>query len=231
MIDNARASDFLNKAEKLLSWQAFQLEEMREFGRHGKLDDVERSFWLILCLVDSIHQSLVDAAKKLGMEDWCDELIHLRNNDPLLYYMWKGRNSEVHDALVKWRPSMKHINMRIVDAAKVRNIVGNLPPQVHVNALLCFVYGAHSKNDLIEAMKQNPIPSPEKQFEAGIEIIESLESLSLDDFQIGPGRRAETISAPTLHMGKHMPPSADQAVRFALEFYKGKYEELKLAAG
>jgi hypothetical protein len=76
-------------------------------------------------------------------------------------------------------------------------------------------------------MKKDPHPSAEAQQKAGIQIIQSLDSLRLDDFTIGRGRGIESISAPSSHLGTALPPSADQAVLLAIKYFRGKLDELK----
>ena len=230
-MDKIRAGDFLDKAEKLLAWGGMYLEEMRNYGRHAELDDVERVFVSILLTLDSVHQALVDAAKKLDLDQWRDQLNQLRENDILLRYLWKARNSETHDALVKWRPSMKHIEMRVIDPSRTAKIADPrmIGQQASIARLFCYLFDARNEAELIEVLKENPKPSLEKQAEAGVELLHSLDSLSLDSFSLGRGNGVQTIDAPTSHLGKMLPPSADQAVLHGLEFYKSKLNELKNA--
>ena len=228
-MDKERANDFAQKAEKLLRWSDVYLDEMREHGRHGRVDDVERIFVSLLLFLDSVHQALVDCAKKLDLDKWREELNQIREQDQLLRYLWKARNSEAHDALVKWSPSMQHVDFKIVDAEKTNKIVRGAASQGEaVLRVFCYAYQASDEKDLIERMKQNPIPSKERQQHAGVELLISLRSLSLRSFRIGRGRDAETIDEPTSHFGQQLPPSADQAVLFALRFYKRKLEELRV---
>jgi hypothetical protein len=227
MVDINRALDFLNKANKNLDWANYYLEEMRKSGRQRKFDEVERNFWVSLTLFESIYQSLVDAAKKLDMEEWRDDLIEVRQSDSLLHYMWKARNSEVHDALVKWIPGMEHVNMRVIDAMKVSRIAFFRTGWAATAAIFCYVYEVRNEEELIELFRKNPpLPSKEKQFEAGVEVIDSLSSFSLLNFSIGQGRGKKTIYAPTTHMGNIILPSADVAMNLTLEFYQNKLNEI-----
>jgi hypothetical protein len=200
---------------------------MREFGRKQKMEDVERSFWIILSMLDSTHQSLADAAKKLGKDMWRKNLVDIRNRDELLNYMWKARNSEVHDALVKWRPTMRHISLRITDPAKAQKIAAFRFSSTNPRgAMLSFLYSGKMGDDLLKALANDPIPPLEKQLAAGVEVDEDLYTLALDDFKIGQGRKAETVLAPKSHLGNNVSPSADGAVSLAITFYRGKYDEL-----
>jgi hypothetical protein len=232
-LDKDRATDFADKAEKLLKWCDQYLEDMRQYGRSGDVELVERTFVSLLLLFDSIHQALADSAKKLDLYQWRDQLIQVREQDSLLRYLWKARNSEAHDALVKWHPSMKHVDFRIVDpqkAAKIANpaVVGQ---RAAISKLICYAYEVENEQALIEKMKSNPKPSVQAQQEAGIQLLQSLDSLSLDDFTIGRDRNAETVAAPPSHLDATLPPSADQAVFYAIKFYRGKLDELKVHIG
>lgn len=228
-MDKDRASDFVAKAEKLLNWCDQYLEEMRQFGRLGDVEHVERIFVSLLLHFDTIHQALVDAAKKLDQNQWRDQLNETREQDPLLRYVWKARNSEAHDALVKWRPSMKHVEFRVVDPVKANRITGSVQMggKEDISRLFCYVYGVKSEQELIKIMKRNPQPSVQAQQDAGVQLLQSLDSLSLDDFTIGRGRGAETVTAPSSHMGAVLPPSADQAVLHCIGFYRGMLNQLK----
>jgi|LGVE01.1.fsa_nt_gb hypothetical protein len=228
-MNKERATDFSEKADKLLGWCDQLLEEMRTHGRAGAVGDVERVFVSLLLFFDSIHQALADCAKKLDQDQWRDQLNQFRESDPLLRYLWKARNSEAHDALVKWRPSMKHIDFRIVDPAKATNIAdpAAIGQRAAISKLISFAYEVASEQDLIEKLKISPQPSKKAQEEAGVQLLQSLDSLSLDSFTIGRGRSAETIQAPSSHAGALLPPSADQAVLFAVRFYRSKLSEIR----
>lgn len=232
-MDKNRATDFADKAEKLLKWCDQYLEEMRHYGRSGDVEHVERIFVSLLLLFDSIHQALVDSAKKLNLDQWSDQLNQAREQDSLLRYLWKARNSEAHDALVKWRPSMKHVDFSIVDTQKATKIANPavLGQRAAISKLICYAYEVETEQELAEKMKHNPKPSVQAQQDAGIQLLQSLDSLSLDDFTISRGRNAETVAAPNSHLGALLPPSADQAVFYAIKFFRGKLDELKVQIG
>ena len=226
-MDNDRALAFLGKAEESLDWCDKHLLEMRQHGQQGKISDVERSFVALLTLIDSIHQALVDAAKKLDLTDWRDELNQIREEDPLLRYVWKARNSKTHDALVIWRPSMKHLELRVLDPIKAWLVVPKkMDTREAISAMWCYLYGVNTQNELIEAFKANPIVSQEKQNRAGVAVQIPRDSLSLDDFTLGRGKKAERLSAPDSHLGATLPSSADQAAFFCIKFYRDKLREL-----
>lgn len=230
-MDKDRAGNFLDKADRYLRWTAQYFDQMRAHGRKGELDAVERIFVSILLLIDSTHQALVDAAKKLDLTDWRDDLNQKRETDVLLRYLWLARNSETHDAIVKWRPDMRHVDLRIVDAVKADRIG---LPQVWgsagaINWIFRFVYDAKTQAELIERIKTNPVPSEKKLTDAGVEFLYALDSLCLDPFPLRRGGSFETIAAPTSHLGISVSSSADQVVFNGLEFYKNKFVQLKAA--
>ncbi|MBF0527738.1 MAG: hypothetical protein HQK55_00425 [Deltaproteobacteria bacterium] len=228
-MDKERATKFAVKAEKLLGWCDQSIEEMRAYGRVGAVGDVERVFVCLLQFFDSIHQALADCAKKLNQNPWRVQLNQFRESDPLLRYLWKARNSEIHDALVKWRPSMKHIEFRILDSIKATKIAdpAAIGDRAAISKLVCFVYEVATEQDLIEKFKINPHPSTKAQEAAGVQLLYLLDSLSLDSFTIGRGLDTETIQAPSMHDGALLPPSADQSVYFAVRFYRNKLGELR----
>jgi hypothetical protein len=226
-MDKERATDFAKKAKKRLGWCDELLEEMRVHGRIAAVEKVERTFVSLLLLLDSVHQALGDCAGKLDEKTWVTDLNSARNADPLLRYLWKARNSEAHDTLIKWRPSVKHLEFQVVDTNKANAVVGGVQNQrASVVKLICFAYGADNELDLIEKMKTNPLPSEIAQGAAGIRLLQSLDSLSLKSFTIGRGGSAEVVQPPSSHGGAFLPPSADQAALFGIRFYYGKLGEL-----
>lgn len=223
-MDKDRAREFFDKAEKYLEWADRSLEEMRHHGRLAQLFDVERAFVAFLSYVDVIHQSLADCLGKLDLDSWRTNLNRDRENDPLLHYLWKARNAEVHDALIKWSPSMRHIDWRITDAEKANACVS---PELRGQPapLIRYLFEVGSDAELKEKLARKDWPSEERQKAAGVELIESLETLGLNDFR--SGRSGGTIDAPSRHMGQVLPPSADQAVLFAIRYYRGRLSEVR----
>jgi len=116
-----RAAAFFSKAERLLRWARSTLEEMRLHARAARIDDVERSFFSLLAIVAAINDSLEDCAKLSGHTTWFTSLGDTRSSDQLLYYLWKARDSDVHDTVIKWQPrtdTMGRLTARIVDPVK-----------------------------------------------------------------------------------------------------------------
>lgn len=225
-----RATEFLDKAEKLLRWTEKNLEMLRKFGTHAEMDDVEREFVAALLNIDSMHQALADAAKKLEKTEWRNALNESRESDVLLNYLWNARNSETHDALVKWRPSLKTAQLRVIEPDRANQVAlfqSLFPYSSSTAALICYVYCARSELALIEILKQGGKPSPERMRTAGVELWFSIDSLVLDSFEIGRGKGARKIPAPCTHLGKPTSASADIALHNAIDFYGKKLKELK----
>ena len=231
MADGAGQDEFEAKAAKWLKWARTTLEEMREHGRHARLDDVERVFFTLLALIASIHEALAAYAKVVGLKTWRLDLNALRGTDPLLLYMWKARDSDTHNALIKWLPSMQQLEIGIVDAAKAGPIArqfyigGNQAAEAE--RLLYYAFEVFTREALFDRVRSGFTPSAEVLDRAGIEILDSLTSLSLRSFTIRKDGRKALIEAPSQHLEKQMPPSADVAVSFAIEFYEDKLHELR----
>lgn len=227
-MDKARAKDFADKAEKLIKWGAELLEELRLHATAGEIDKVERTFVTVISFFDSLHEALADCAKKLDQSQWREQLNAFRDADPLLRYLWKARNSETHDALIKWRPGMKQVEVRIVDPKKVDQAIGfarMLGEPAAMEKLYRVLYEADSTEALKVKLGSGFVPSADIQAKVGVEVILSLESLALDAFSIGRGK--EHVDAPRSHDGKTLPPSAFEAVRTAMRYYQARFDELK----
>lgn len=229
-MDKERAKEFFDKAERLLRWGEELLAEMQAHAATGTVDKVERTFVSTISFFDSLHEALVDCAKKIDQEDWRSQLNAFREADPLLRYLWKARNSETHDALVKWRDGMKLVEMRIIDQKKADEAMGFsrlCGEKAALEKLFCVVYGVDSREALMEKLKEGTPPSPDAMVRVGVELIHSLDALALDAFSIGREKKAERIDAPTSHNGKVLPPSAITAVRAAISYYQAKLDELR----
>ncbi len=228
MTDLDRAHEFIVKSSKWLDWCDLYYQNILEYGKSGNIDDVERTFVTVLLLLDAIHQSLADAAKKLGATSWRDDLNKLRETDPLLRYVWNARRSEAHDALVKWRPDMKYMEFKVVLPETARILQFGAPNDYVATQRLIFkAFGVSTQDEFFDKAKAGHSPLRHDQLAAGIEFKFSLDTLSLDSFTIGSGNRAESIPAPEQHLGKMLPPSATEATRLAIEFYRNRARELE----
>ena len=86
MIDIDRATQFSNKAEKLMAWIEQTIDKFEEFGKISDTDNVEREFFVLLSLYESLYQAIVDAAKKLESEEIRGQINKDREEDELLNY-------------------------------------------------------------------------------------------------------------------------------------------------
>lgn len=228
-----RADEFIAKANQRLKWGSQFLEEMRQHGRHMNIEDVERIFVANIQNIGSIHEALLSAARKLNQPQWCDQLQQTRQNDLLLRYLWKARDSEVHDSLVKWSPNIKYLELKVVDANKANKVPATwaMLGKPEVANLFCYIYGAKNVDEFIERFKANPKPPIQKMTEAGVEILQQLDTLGLRSFSCRDKGKVVTIAEPTAHLGASIPPMADQAVFLSLKFYQGKLDELVTISG
>jgi hypothetical protein len=199
-----RGKQFVEKAHKLLHWSEKTLEEMIEHGTHKRMEDFERVFWALLAQVSSLHESLDSASAVLGMTAWKDELDALRKDDMLLRWLWLARNSETHDA------------------------IANRAMQTR---LLFFIHGVSDMEALQKKAKGGVVfPDPRLVAKAGLELEKQRQSLSLVDFGFRLNGKTVRVKAPTRHLAKNLPPDGVEAIRAALEFYRGKATELTQAA-
>ncbi|MEZ0236855.1 MAG: hypothetical protein ACAH06_02215 [Methylophilaceae bacterium] len=227
MIDPTRAAAFLEKAQRYAGWLESAAAELQEHGIHARMADVERVFAAILSHIASLHDALIACAKKLGIDQWHEELDRSRKSDQLLFYLWMARDSETHDAIVKWRGGMRHIEIMVIDSSRANAAVGMYLNKVERDEkLLCYVYGVKTKDGLVRKMKEHRRPSQEKMDSAGVRLLFALDSLALSDFKTTIKRTKIYVAAPESHMGEMLPPSAHEAVRFSIRFYKKKLAEL-----
>ena len=221
-MDTDRASQFIKKAEKLLGWIEDTIAKLEASGKMSDADSVEREFFVLLGFYESLYQAIVDSAKKLNLHNIREQINADRENDELLRYLRFARNSEVHDAVLKWTPDMRHLEVKVLDAAKTNQVTGgNSHPR-----LFYYLYDVNNQKELIRAMKLNPIPDKERCVKAGVSVIMSLDCLSLKSFQIGQGKKKFTVKKPGNHIGKLIPPSAWICVKEAKNYYKEKLEEI-----
>lgn len=232
MPNQVRAKEFVAKSSKWLRWCDHSYKEMLEYGKSAHVDDAEREFVTVLLLLDAIHDSLAKAARKVGQEAWADALDALRADDPLLLYIWEARNSEAHNALVKWRPDMGHIEMREVLPVTANLIrMGSASHDDGTQRLLFKAFGVATQNEFVEKVKSGHIPSRDEQLSAGIEILSSFRTLALDGFAVSARKGSKWIPAPDRHLEKFLPPSATEAARMAIGFYREKATELQAFIG
>ncbi len=223
MIDIDRATQFSKKAVKLMGWIDQTIDKFEEFGKISDTNSVEREFFVLLGLYESLYQAIVDAAKKLESEEIREQINKDREDDELLKYLRFARNSEVHDAVLKWAPSMRHLEVKVIEQEKINQIMQG---KSHPLRLFCYLYSVNTKEELIEGMKLNPLPNKERCENAGVSIHMSLDCLSLKSFEIGQGKKKSTIKEPESHMGRIIPPSAWVCVKEARNYYKDKLDQI-----
>lgn len=220
MIDEKKSAAFRAKAARLVRWAKKSYDEMQQYGREARLDDVERLFFTILALIASAHEALGSAARLAGLESWRDGLNGARATDQLLLYIWKARDSDIHDALIKWEPGgMLHLNVKVVDVQKAQ------AAGLGTERWFYFLYGGSTWKDCVTRARESP-PSSAALEAAGVELVDLLKSLSLREFKVRSRGATLNIAPPCVHRGKALPPSAQEATRFAITFYEEKLGEL-----
>ncbi|NOS98427.1 MAG: hypothetical protein HOP25_08145 [Methylotenera sp.] len=220
---------FITKAEKTLKWCELSHAEMIEHSELINMDLLERSFTSLLTNVDIVHESLLDASKLGNAHHFKEELNKLRNDDELLFYFWKARNSITHDALIVWRPSMAHLQVKVVNPEAVEKITRpfNANSQHAIFQLMCFLFGASNKNELIENIKKTRKPPMDKLEIAGVEFHNYSETFCLDSFQIRQNGKSKIVKTPEVHLGLSTAPSANLACKQIISFYSDKINTLK----
>jgi len=222
-----RAHDFFSKAEKLSRWSGLAVQEIMKHGEQKDLNIVEMYFWSLLAMFGSIHESLVDAARKIGWSDWRDEMQKIRNSDELLYYMWKARDSEMHDALVKWKPGSKLFMMKVTNETNYFLRFGGRDPRVSQIDVMCYLYDVKTPEELSTALDEKPLPDILQQYTAGVTLSPVIFSFSLNSFLSGQGTKTMNVPAPNSHLGAMFAPSANAAALSTHQFYAGKVNEMK----
>lgn len=225
---NQRSLEFHAKAAKFLKWSTTALDELREHGHARNMEDFERVFVGLLSLVATVHESLFDCARQAGFGAWSDELENVRRRDPLIFYLWNARNSETHDALVKWLPDMRVASYEIVDMQRALQIIGPaVTEQTEMSVrLCCFAFGVATVQEMNAAVAAGATPNPLRLKEAGLEM-RIADSIGLCAFKIHvKGKGLTTVNIPASHLGRPIDPSGHSAMHRALLFYEQKLAEL-----
>jgi hypothetical protein len=225
-------SDYLAKAEKWFRWGNTLLAEMNKHAADGQLDDVERNFTFLVFTIATLHEALDGATARLA--GWETKLDNFRTNDPLLRYLWKARDSELHAALTKWTPTMHDITIDVHDSAKAdavaSGVVGvNAPLEAKYEALLMYAYAAITRAELASRIPAG-MPSRVRMERAGFSL-RFRNSLGLRAFTVRENGKWIVIDEPTTHEGKLLPNSAFMAVHAALLFYQARFAEIASLVG
>lgn len=231
--DIPRALEFHAKATKFLKWCDTAFGEMEAFGQTNNVGDYERVFVAIVGYTSVIHESLASCAKKVCDLHWRADLNKLRDTDPLLFYLWKARNSETHDALVKWLPSMERYEFRWVDQARARQFVGSfaLKPEAVIARAVPFIFGVSTMDEVIARRKSGAKPDAGRMAETGVEILPVGGSFGLNAFEIKHEGKVTKVAAPLSHLGQLIPPAAHSALQHAMMTYEVKLGELAVKLG
>lgn len=229
-----RTKEFTDKAEKWLRWADTALLELQEYGEAMDVDSVERVFIGLLSNITTVHESLSAAAICAGRKEWAQALDKKRNSDQLLLYMWKARDVETHDALVKWSPNMHRLGVRVVDQQAAFQ-TGSMFFQDRSQAavllrLIRYIYEASDDRSLTERMENRFRPSAERLERAGV-AIRFAQSLSLQDFWYRNKGKRMLVKHPIRHLGRPLEPSAHQAAKSAVTYYLNTFTELTLLLG
>lgn len=219
--------DFLGKAQKLVRWNSALLADMIEAGSCGDLDKVEMHFFSLLTQIDSLHDAIAGYAKIMKRVDWRSELDGLRSADPLLRYIWLARNSEHHDALLKWNKQAFEFNYRVVDMEKFNRVVRGYrvhsaymtENERHIG-LLQYLFAIPAGKPLAI---QKP-PTPERIESAGVVLDGFANTLSLQAFD---SRDHGRVERPTSHLGKPLTAMAVKCSEVTIQFYAKKLNEIR----
>lgn len=223
-----KAGAYVSKAVRHLRWAKQASEELLLHGSDGRMDDFERTFYSLLTIIASVHDALMDAAKALNLSDWRAQLKQLRETDCLLWYLYKARDSEVHDTLLKWRPGMAGVQFHVRDPMKLRSVVGEIDHAKDPTRLLLYAYETNSLEELGRLVAANRKPSQERLDAAGVQLIFAIHSLALMSFEsrLRDGT-VVSVKAPSNHLGREVSPCAHSSIESALGFYSIKLAEIQ----
>ena len=197
------------------------------------MDDIERTFFNLLTEVAVLHESMASDAKACRLIDWRRDFNALRSSEPLLRYFWKARDSDVHDAIIKWQGGINSIELEVLDPEKVvlisRQFYINSTYMEQVCRLMRYIYNVSSDHAVVERVKKREVPQPERLESAGLKFRFAIESIALKSFVCRTNGQDEILPEPTIHFNNVRGSSdAHAASRAVLKFYENKLEELKI---
>jgi hypothetical protein len=231
----ASTDDYLAKAEKWLGWCDKLIVELNAHADAAvlRMDDVERVFTHLLSTITTVHEALRSAANLKGLkQSWSRDLNEVRNLDPLLFYIWKARNSENHAALVKWHPQMHGIGLRLVNpdaALKVAGMTADQSFDEVITKVRHYIYEVTSEDEMFARVGSHYRPCEERLREAGVELI-LRDTLALNDFSFRENGKVTHVKAPLLHLGQRVAPAAQEAAEVAVRFYRNMLADLRRTA-
>lgn len=232
----SRFPAFEAKADRMLRWAQSTVDELNRYGELRKMDDVERCFFALLTQIAAAHEALASGARLLGQTAWRDNLNLVRATDPVLLYLWKARDSDTHDALVKWRETFAGLGFRIADPKTAMAIVRRFKPTATrdeaPHLLIQYLFGSDPNEGGGATPGRSGVNIIERGKEAGISVDQIMRDLALMPFNYRENGRSITIEPPAQHFGKSVPSTAGGCSNAAIAFYSEKLTELRvLAAG
>jgi hypothetical protein len=221
----------IDKTERLLSWAAAWLDELRGHGRHGRARDAERVLFAALGAINSSHDALASAANLMGRRAWCEQLHQSQSHDPLLRYLWLAGHAEANAAVLKWAPERTTPATAVVDAAKLRHITSlffsPLSPHGASERLLMYAHGAATRQELLHKQGAEMPPDAARMEAAGLEFVYGPEALALQAFDVFWGGRIEHVPVPESHLGvKGDFSAAERSIDAGIVFYRARSDEL-----
>ena len=214
----------------MIRWCHTGLREMIEHGTHGRIDDLERTLFHLLALIAAVHEAISAAAATAGRADWVEEFEEHRTKDRTLRYLWKARDADVHDAIVKWEAGLQAMDVRIVDPAKANRVARQFHqpgiPADDSARLYMYLFDVHTQADLKVRLKRREMPKPERLESAGVAVECLMESIAFKPFAVRVKGKIETIREPDRHLGKPVSPAAHDAVGRAIAYYESRLAEL-----
>lgn len=227
------AEEYIAKAEKLLRWISAHKDEMIEHGKRGRVDDLERCFCSILVLLCSTHESIASATKISGFDSWRKYVNNLRAEDPLLFYLWKARDSDAHSAVTKWTPHVRELQLKVVDSTKTNLVAFSQAPHSDPlsfqEKIFLFLFDENTIKGLVKKLGEGYVPSEAKQQEAGVILEYSIHALELLPFKCRIDGKSRIVPIPTSHFGKpYNYHSVNAVIDDAIKYYQECLVDLKV---
>ena len=221
----------IDKAGRLLGWAQAWLDELREHGRHARVNECERVLFAALGAINGSHDAIASAANLMGQRAWCEQLHLAQARDPLLRYLWLAEHIGANEQVVKWAPERTTLATAVVDAAKLRHITSlffsPLSPHGASERLLMYAHGAATRQELLHKQGTDAPPDAARMEAAGVALVYGPEALALQGFDVFWGGRMERVQVPDTHLGvKGGFGAADRAIDAGIVFYRAKADEL-----
>jgi hypothetical protein len=216
-----RSGLFLAKAEKLLRWLRSYLGEMQQFGNAADLDNFERVLHSSLSLIASIHDALIDGAKLAGQTQWRAKLKALRTSDPLLYYLWKVRDVDIHDVLTT-RAEGTESMFEVVDEKKLQPLLdsfGDITLEEVPDRMMRHLFHVQYAAEIGIKIRDGYRPPQEELDAVGVKLRFALTSFTFQEFTVREDGKKRAVKPPLKHGTEQIIPSAFTVVQQAYLFY------------